>query len=61
MAGEEFYKKRNDGVVINNNKGLLNQARNMKQQREHDRKRVDIIESELNEIKILLKELLNRK
>lgn len=61
MAGEEFYRKRADGVVINNNKTQLYQARAMKEKKLQEKKRIDNLESDMAEIKGLLKELLNRK
>ena len=61
MAGEEFYKKRADGVVINNNKSQLYQARSIKAKKNQEQKRIDNLEVDMVEIKGLLKELLNRK
>jgi hypothetical protein len=47
-------------AVININKDEMNQARMRKQQRSKDRERIDIMELELAEMKMLIQELTKK-
>jgi DNA-nicking Smr family endonuclease len=55
---KDLYRDENSGAIINNNISEYNSYMKLKKQKHNEQNELDLLRSELNEIKTLLKELL---
>jgi hypothetical protein len=55
---KDLYRDENSGAIINNNISEYNSYMKLKKQKQNEKNELDLLRSELNEIKTLLKELL---
>ena len=54
-----LFRDRNTGAIINNDKSAYSNYIRMKQQKQNERNELDMIKSDIEEIKSLLRELTN--
>lgn len=54
-----LYRDENSGAIVNCDSTAYNQYLNIVNNRESQKKEIDVIKQDINEIKSLLKELLN--
>jgi len=54
-----LFRDRNTGAIINNDNSGYIQYKKMKQKRQTEREELDILKSDIEEIKSLLKEITN--
>lgn len=55
-----LYRDENSGAIVNCDNVAYNEYVNSLQNRENQKKEIDIIKNDINEIKILLKQLLEK-
>ena len=55
---KDFYRDESTGAIINNNNSEYNSYIKLKRQKQNEKTEIDLLKSELDEIKTLLKEFL---